>query len=256
MYTVCVYPPRDGLTSRPNPTAIRIHRTRRQVWSIDAVHVVTYALSEKATGVCPQLSTHISQLPTCPRSRNPPHASPQPPRVASRPPRARAPSSRAPASKSSPPIKRSPPWGLTPKPSRCVYDVHARRIDAKARCARETDDECVFYDASQHGNTIYVSGQIGLDPATGDFVGDDVESQTERVMLSISEILKAAGANMSDVVKCNIFVTNMGDFAAVNAIYAKSTCRFRRSISRARPASCASRTPFCSCHSRTHTRTH
>lgn len=114
----------------------------------------------------------------------------------------------------------------------------------------------MFYDASQHGNTIYVSGQIGLDPATGDFVGDDVESQTERVMLSISEILKAAGANMSDVVKCNIFVTNMGDFAAVNAIYAKSTCRFRRSISRARPAARASRTSFCSCHSRTHTRTH
>jgi reactive intermediate/imine deaminase len=113
----------------------------------------------------------------------------------------------------------------------------------------------VFYDASQHGNTIYVSGQIGLDPATGDFVGDDVESQTERVMLSISEILKAAGANMSDVVKCNIFVTNMGDFAAVNAIYAKSTCRFRRSISLARPAARASRTPFCSCHSRTHTHT-
>ena len=96
-------------------------------------------------------------------------------------------------------------------------------VDDARRATDEMKIHHTLHARAQHGNTIYVSGQIGLDPKTGDFVGDDVAAQTERVMLSMSEILKASGANMSNVVKCNIFVTNMGDFAAVNAIYAKST---------------------------------
>ena len=66
---------------------------------------------------------------------------------------------------------------------------------------------------------LFCSGQIGLDPATGNLV-DGLEAQTERVLKNIAAILDAAALSMSDVVKTTIFLTDMADFAAVNAIYA------------------------------------
>ena len=70
------------------------------------------------------------------------------------------------------------------------------------------------------GGFLFCSGQIGLDPATGDLV-DGLEGQTNRVLRNIAAILEAAGLTMADVVKTTIFLTNMGDFATVNGIYAK-----------------------------------
>jgi 2-iminobutanoate/2-iminopropanoate deaminase len=67
---------------------------------------------------------------------------------------------------------------------------------------------------------VFASGQIGLDPATGNLV-DGLEAQTERVLANVAAILDAAGLTMADVVKTTIFLTDIGDFAAVNAIYAK-----------------------------------
>ena len=67
--------------------------------------------------------------------------------------------------------------------------------------------------------TVYCSGQIGLDPATGE-LAEGLEAQAERAMRNLSAVLDAAGVTLADVVKTTIFLTDMGDFAAVNAIYA------------------------------------
>jgi 2-iminobutanoate/2-iminopropanoate deaminase len=69
--------------------------------------------------------------------------------------------------------------------------------------------------------TVYCSGQIGLDPATGE-LADGLEAQAERALRNLSAVLDAAGLTFADVVKTTIFLTDMGDFAAVNAIYASA----------------------------------
>ena len=69
--------------------------------------------------------------------------------------------------------------------------------------------------------TVYCSGQIGLDPATGELV-EGLEAQAERALRNLSAVLDAAGATLADVVKTTIFLTDMGDFGAVNAIYASA----------------------------------
>ena len=70
------------------------------------------------------------------------------------------------------------------------------------------------------GNLLYTSGQIPVDPATGN-IADTVEAQAEQVFKNISEIVKAAGADMSKVVKTTVFIKNMDDFAKINEVYAK-----------------------------------
>lgn len=71
------------------------------------------------------------------------------------------------------------------------------------------------------GDLVFCSGQLGLDPATGDLVEGGVEAQTERALRNLASVLDAAGASMGDVVKTTIFLADIGDFAAVNAIYAR-----------------------------------
>ncbi|HEU5203288.1 MAG TPA: RidA family protein [Candidatus Limnocylindrales bacterium] len=67
--------------------------------------------------------------------------------------------------------------------------------------------------------TVYCAGQIGLDPATGE-LAEGLEAQAERALRNLTAVLDAAGATLADVVKTTIFLADMGDFAAVNAIYA------------------------------------
>ncbi len=67
---------------------------------------------------------------------------------------------------------------------------------------------------------LYASGQIGLDPATGEMAGADVETQARQAMRNLSAVLAAAGAGIGDIVKVTIFLADMGDFARVNALYA------------------------------------
>jgi 2-iminobutanoate/2-iminopropanoate deaminase len=66
---------------------------------------------------------------------------------------------------------------------------------------------------------LFCSGQLGLDPATGDFAGPDVETQAERAMTNLRNVLAAVGCTFEDVVKTTIFLADMADFAAVNAVY-------------------------------------
>jgi 2-iminobutanoate/2-iminopropanoate deaminase len=80
-----------------------------------------------------------------------------------------------------------------------------------------------YSQAIQHGNFIFCSGQIPLDPNGGAVIGEgDVEAQTRQVMKNVIAVLKQAGADLSHVVKATIFLKNMGDFPKVNAIYAEN----------------------------------
>jgi 2-iminobutanoate/2-iminopropanoate deaminase len=71
------------------------------------------------------------------------------------------------------------------------------------------------------GDLVFCSGQIGLDPATGNLVEGGIEAQTERVLKNLSAVLDAAGLGFADVVKTTIFLSDIDDFATVNGIYAK-----------------------------------
>ena len=71
------------------------------------------------------------------------------------------------------------------------------------------------------GESINVSGQIPIDPATGAFAGESIEEQTAQCLKNIAAILEAAGAGMADVVETTVMLTDMGDFAAMNAVYAE-----------------------------------
>lgn len=66
---------------------------------------------------------------------------------------------------------------------------------------------------------LYVSGQIALDPQSGNLVGTDIESETHQVMQNLQAILQQAGCGFGDVVKCSIFVKDLNNFTRINAVY-------------------------------------
>lgn len=69
------------------------------------------------------------------------------------------------------------------------------------------------------GNTLYISGQIALDPASGKLMTSTIAEETTWVMKHLGSILKEAGMDYSNLVKCSIFIKNMDDFAAINEVY-------------------------------------
>ncbi len=76
-----------------------------------------------------------------------------------------------------------------------------------------------YNQAVKVGNMLYVSGQIPLDPKTGELVKGDVPEQTRMVMENMRAILAAAGMDFSNVIKCNIFITDMKEFPKLNEVY-------------------------------------
>jgi 2-iminobutanoate/2-iminopropanoate deaminase len=66
---------------------------------------------------------------------------------------------------------------------------------------------------------VFVAGQGAADPATGRLVGDDIAAQTEQVLANIAAILEAAGSSLQHVVRCGVFLVDMSEFAAMNAVY-------------------------------------
>ena len=78
-----------------------------------------------------------------------------------------------------------------------------------------------YSQAIQAGNTIYVSGQIPIDPAKGEFAGTDIATQTRQSLTNIKNILAAAGADMSHVVKTTVLLADIADFTAMNEVYAE-----------------------------------
>lgn len=76
-----------------------------------------------------------------------------------------------------------------------------------------------YSQAVIYNGIVYCSGQIALDPDTMKLTGNDIETQTRRVMKNLGELLSASGSSFSDVLKCSIFLADMGDFGKVNEIY-------------------------------------
>ena len=77
-----------------------------------------------------------------------------------------------------------------------------------------------YSQAVRSGDLLFVSGQIPLDPATGQLVEGDVSAQTHRVLQSLDAIVRAAGATLGDVVKTTVYLADMNDFVAMNRVYA------------------------------------
>lgn len=87
-----------------------------------------------------------------------------------------------------------------------------------------------YSQAVQAGNTLFVSGQLPIDPATGAFAGSDIASQTRQSLTNVRNILEDAGYTCADVVKTTVLLANIEDFAAMNAVYAEfftGTCPAR-----------------------------
>jgi 2-iminobutanoate/2-iminopropanoate deaminase len=78
-----------------------------------------------------------------------------------------------------------------------------------------------YSQAIKSNGFVFVSGQIALDPKTGDFAGADVRHQTERVLENLKAILEASGVSLGHVVKTTVFLKDMNDFAAMNEVYAR-----------------------------------
>lgn len=71
------------------------------------------------------------------------------------------------------------------------------------------------------GNTLYTSGQIAINPKTGDLVLEDIETETKQVMANLKAVLAAAGMTFENVIKSSIFISNMDDFGVINSVYGR-----------------------------------
>jgi 2-iminobutanoate/2-iminopropanoate deaminase len=78
-----------------------------------------------------------------------------------------------------------------------------------------------YNHAVRVGDLLFCAGQIPIDPATGNVIIGDIKAQTERVLQNVKAILDDQKLTFANVVKCTVFMTNLGDFAAMNEIYAK-----------------------------------
>ena len=78
-----------------------------------------------------------------------------------------------------------------------------------------------YSQAVRDGRMLYVSGQVALDPASGELIAGGVAAQTERVMRSAGAILAAAGAGYADVVRTTVYLVDLADFGAMNEVYAR-----------------------------------
>ena len=76
-----------------------------------------------------------------------------------------------------------------------------------------------YSQAVKTGNTLYLSGQIALDPVTGELINENITEETHAVMKNMDAVLRAGGFTFADVVKCTIFIRDMGQFATINEAY-------------------------------------
>ena len=89
-----------------------------------------------------------------------------------------------------------------------------------------------YSQAIQVGEFVFTSGQIPLDPASGNMIGENITEQTEQVMKNLGAVLSAAGTSYENAIKTTCFLADMNDFAAFNAVYAKyfTTCPARSCV--------------------------
>ena len=89
-----------------------------------------------------------------------------------------------------------------------------------------------YSQAIRIGNLVFCSGQIPLDPETGEIVPGDVKAQTKRVMENIAAVLRAEGLNFGNIIKTTIFLTNLADFQTINELYGSYFIRSAGSLNR------------------------
>ena len=77
-----------------------------------------------------------------------------------------------------------------------------------------------YSQAIRYGQLLFTSGQIPLDPATGEIVGTDIQTQTHRVLQNLQALLESAGSSLDHVIKTTVFLVNMSDFQDMNEVYA------------------------------------
>jgi 2-iminobutanoate/2-iminopropanoate deaminase len=78
-----------------------------------------------------------------------------------------------------------------------------------------------YSQAIRGAGLIFTSGQVAIDPATQQVVAGDVAAQTERVLKNVEAILRASGSSLEKILRCTVFLKNMGDFAAMNEVYGR-----------------------------------
>jgi len=78
-----------------------------------------------------------------------------------------------------------------------------------------------YSQAIKTGGMVYCSGQIPIDPVTGEFVSNDIAEQTEQVLKNLAAVLEAGGTSLGNVVKTTVFLADMSDFAMMNEVYAR-----------------------------------
>lgn len=78
-----------------------------------------------------------------------------------------------------------------------------------------------YNQSVQHGNTLYISGQIAIEPSTGELVMNDIETETHQVLKNLGAILKTAGLGYENILKCSVFVADMKMYSRINAVYAE-----------------------------------
>jgi len=76
-----------------------------------------------------------------------------------------------------------------------------------------------YSQAIRHGHTLYISGQVGIDPLSGKLKNDSLETEAHQVMKNIGAVLEKAGIGYSQIIKCSIFLLDMGRFSEINTIY-------------------------------------
>jgi 2-iminobutanoate/2-iminopropanoate deaminase len=77
-----------------------------------------------------------------------------------------------------------------------------------------------YNQATRAGGMLFVSGQIAIDPASGELITKDIETETRRVMDNLRAVVEAGGSSMEQIVKCEVFVNDMANFGRVNTVYA------------------------------------
>jgi 2-iminobutanoate/2-iminopropanoate deaminase len=77
-----------------------------------------------------------------------------------------------------------------------------------------------YSQAIRTGSLLFCSGQVALDPSTGELVKEDLEGQASRCLENLAAVCEASGASLSQAVRCTVYLTDMGDFARVNEVYA------------------------------------
>ena len=78
-----------------------------------------------------------------------------------------------------------------------------------------------YNQATRAGDMLFVSGQIALDPATGELIDSDIEAETHQVMKNLGAILTEAGLSFENVLKCSVFVSDMHNYGRINSVYAQ-----------------------------------